>query len=125
MPADEWRRQYRRNCGEAGGGLTAGNYRKMNKEKITWGLIFLFTGVILLLSNIDVIRFHWGTVFRFWPVLLIVLGVNLMVPRHGTGNVISLVTTVLVLLFLVSQGLNPPDITADRERRSNRMNRPE
>lgn len=80
----------------------------MNKEKITWGLIFLFIGVILLLSNIDVIHFHWGTVFRFWPVLLIVVGVNLMVPRHRTGNLISLVTTVLALLFLAWQGLNPP-----------------
>ena len=97
----------------------------MNKEKITWGLIFLFIGVILLLSNIDVIQFRWGTVFRFWPVLLIVVGVNLMVPRHRTGNVISVITTVLVLLFLTWQGLNPSDPAADREVRSNRMNQPE
>ncbi len=80
----------------------------MNKEKITWGLIFLFIGIILLLSNLNIIHFYWSAVFRFWPVLLIVVGVNMMVPRHGTGSIISVITTVLVLLFLTWQGVNPP-----------------
>src|SRR5690606_22194280 len=34
-------------------------------------------------------------------------------------------TTVLVLLFLTWQGLNPPDTTTERESRSSRMNRSE
>ena len=97
----------------------------MNKEKITWGLILLFTGVVLLLSNLRVIDFHWGAVIRLWPVLLIAAGVNLVVPRHRTGNMISVVTTVLALLFLTWQGMSPPGVAAGRVSGSKHVGQPE
>src|SRR5690606_22258710 len=80
----------------------------MNKEKLSWGLILLFVGGILLLNNLDIINFYWRSVFSMWPVILIVIGVNLLVPRKGIGNAVSLVVTIAALAFLAYRGTFPP-----------------
>ena len=80
----------------------------MNKEKLSWGLILLFVGSVLLLDNLNVINFYWRSIFSMWPVILIVIGVNLLVPRRGTGNAVSIVVTVAALAFLAYRGTFPP-----------------
>lgn len=80
----------------------------MNKEKLSWGLILLFVGGILLLNNLDIINFYWRSVFSMWPVILIVVGVNLLVPRRGIGNAVSIVVTIAALAFLAYRGMFPP-----------------
>ncbi len=80
----------------------------MDKEKLSWGLILLFVGGILLLDNLDIIHFYWRSVFSMWPVILIVIGVNLLVPRQGIGNAVSIVVTVAALAFLAYRGTFPP-----------------
>jgi len=80
----------------------------MNKEKLSWGLILLFVGGVLLLDNLDVINFYWRSVFSMWPVMLIVIGVNLLVPKRGVGNAVSIVVTVAALAFLAYRGTFPP-----------------
>lgn len=80
----------------------------MNKEKLSWGLILLFAGVIILLNNLHVINFYWRSVFSLWPVILIIIGVNLLVPRRGTGNAISILVTLTALAFLAYRGTFPP-----------------
>lgn len=80
----------------------------MNKEKFTWGLILLIVGTIILLSNLAIINFYWRSVFNMWPIILIVIGVNLLVPRRGIGNTISIIVTVGALVFLAYWGTMPP-----------------
>jgi len=80
----------------------------MNKEKLSWGLILLFVGGVLLLSNLDVINFYWRSVFSMWPVILIVVGVNLLVPRQGIGSAVSIIVTIAALAFLTYRGMFPP-----------------
>ncbi len=80
----------------------------MNKEKLSWGLILLFVGTVLLLDNLDVIDFYWRSVFSMWPVMLIIVGVNLLVPKRGVGNLISIVVTIAALAFLAYRGTFPP-----------------
>jgi len=80
----------------------------MNKEKLSWGLILLFVGGVLLLDNLDVINFYWRSVFSMWPVILIVIGVNLLVPKRGMGNAISILVTIAALVFLAYRGTFPP-----------------
>lgn len=80
----------------------------MNKEKLSWGLILLFVGGVLLLDNLDIIEFYWRSVFNMWPVILIIIGVNLLVPRRGIGNVISIIVTIAALAFLALRGTFPP-----------------
>jgi len=43
-----------------------------------------------------------------WPIILIVIGVNLLVPRRGIGNVVSIVVTISALAFLAYRGTFPP-----------------
>lgn len=80
----------------------------MNKEKLSWGLILLFVGGVLLLDNLDVIDFYWRSVFSMWPVILIIIGVNLLVPKRGIGNAVSIVVTIAALAFLAFRGTFPP-----------------
>lgn len=80
----------------------------MNKEKFTWGLILLIVGAIILLSNLGYVDFYWRSVFNMWPVILIVVGVNMLLPRRGVGNVISILVTVVALVFLAYWGTMPP-----------------
>lgn len=80
----------------------------MNKEKLCWGLILLFVGGVLLLDNLDIINFYWRSVFAMWPVILIVVGINLLVPKRGVGNSISIVVTLAALAFLAYRGTFPP-----------------
>lgn len=80
----------------------------MNKQKLSWGLILLFVGGVLLLDNLDVIDFYWRSVFSMWPVILIIIGVNLLVPKRGIGNVVSIIVTVAALAFLAFRGTFPP-----------------
>src|SRR5690606_8652883 len=80
----------------------------MNKEKLSWGLILLFIGGVLLLDNLDVINFYWRSVFSMWPVILIVIGINLLVPKRGIGQALSILVTVAALAFLAYRGTFPP-----------------
>ncbi len=81
----------------------------MDKEKMSWGLILLGVGTVILLSNLGYIDFYWRSVINMWPVILIVVGVNLLVPRRGVGNAISILVTLAALAFLLYKGTMPPD----------------
>jgi len=79
----------------------------MNRDKLNWGLVLLFIGVMWLLSNAGVITFYWSSLWRFWPVFLIILGVNLLFPKQGVGQVISVVATIAILAFVGFQATKP------------------
>lgn len=82
----------------------------MNRDRLNWGLVLLFVGIMWLLSNAGVISFYWSSLWRFWPVFLIIIGVNLLLPRHGVGNVISVVATIAALVFIGFQVSKPSRI---------------
>ena len=73
----------------------------MKSDKVVWGLVFVFTGVILLLDNFGVINFSWGSIWRLWPLLLIVWGAELMFSGRSnpSGPWIAGVITFISLSF--------------------------
>ncbi|MGB4774824.1 MAG: DUF5668 domain-containing protein [Daejeonella sp.] len=81
----------------------------MKSEKVIWGLILVFIGVIFLLSNFGIINFYWLSVWRFWPLIFIVIGANMMFSRFNnqTGTILAALVTVLVLVFVGYQGTRP------------------
>ena len=79
----------------------------MDRDKLNWGLVLLFIGFMWLLSNAGIITFYWSSLWRFWPVFLIILGVNLLFPKQGIGNLISVVATVAILAFVGFQATKP------------------
>lgn len=73
----------------------------MKSDKIVWGLVLLFVGVILLLDNFGVIDFYWGSVWRLWPLLLIIWGVQLLFSgkKYASGPWIVAGITLAILIF--------------------------
>lgn len=81
----------------------------MNLGKISLGLIVIFAGTILLLSNLSIISFNWSAVLYFWPALIILAGINILLPKKIEGQVVSIMATVVVLLLFTYQGLVKPN----------------
>lgn len=81
----------------------------MDAKRITTGIIFLFIGVILLLSKMDIIEFNWFEVFRYWPLLIILVGVNILVPKKDIGYIISIGTTCVILAIFTFIGITTPN----------------
>jgi hypothetical protein len=80
----------------------------MNRERFNWGMILLFLGGILLLRNFGYIEFYWKSFFKMWPVLIILFGVNLLLPKKGIGPALSVILTLIALVFLGYQGMKHP-----------------
>lgn len=81
----------------------------MKTEQFTWGLILLSVGTILLFQNMGVIEFDWRAVFRLWPVLIIVAGLHVLLPKHRTGRVISILISAAAIGLLAYVGMTSAD----------------
>jgi len=82
----------------------------MKLNRVMWGVILLFVGLILLLENFNVINFYWRNVWAFWPVFLIISGLNILFNRNKsqTGNLIIIGVLVVMLGFVFYKGQQPP-----------------
>jgi len=82
----------------------------MKLNRVMWGIILLFVGIVLLLENFNVIEFYWRNVWSFWPVFLIISGVNILFNRNKSqiGNSICLGVLVLMLCIVFYKGQQPP-----------------
>jgi hypothetical protein len=112
----------------------------MKLNRVMWGVILLFVGIVLLLDNFNVIEFYWRNVWAFWPVFLIISGVNILFNKNKseTGNIISISVLVLILGFVFYKGQERPankywfgdrlsrdidiDINDDKNRRKEKVN---
>lgn len=83
----------------------------MNARRLTKGLIILYIGIIVLLSNLDIIQFSWWYALSFWPVFLILIGINMLLPSRPEGRILSIMATCLALAFFTYQGLYPKRYT--------------
>jgi hypothetical protein len=82
----------------------------MKLNRVMWGIILLFVGIVLLLENFNVIEFYWRNVWSFWPVFLIISGVNILFNRNKSqiGNYICLGVLVVMLCVVFYKGQQPP-----------------
>src|SRR5690554_1095165 len=81
----------------------------MNVRRVSWGLVVLFVGLILLLSNLGYIQFNWFAVFSLWPVLLILVGLSFLLPEKEESKYVMIFATVGVLVLFAYQGLKSPN----------------
>ncbi len=79
----------------------------MKRDKIIWGLIFVFIGAILLLENFNVIEFQWMAIWKFWPLALILIGANMLLIKSAgrNANIITVILTVGALAFIGWKGV--------------------
>jgi hypothetical protein len=83
----------------------------MKLDRILWGIILLFVGLVLLLENFNVIEFYWRNVWGFWPIFLIIAGINILFNKNKSqaGGLISIGVLVITLGFLFYRGQQPPE----------------
>jgi hypothetical protein len=65
---------------------------------ITWALMLIIAGVLLLLNNTGILPWAiWGVLWRFWPVLFILWGLQLIAGRSLIGKIFMFTVTLLTL----------------------------
>jgi len=64
--------------------------KKYGDRSIFFPLLIIFAGVILLLSNLNLIPGNgWSLISRFWPIIFIFGGIDDLLNRKWTGAVIN------------------------------------
>ncbi len=80
---------------------------RANREWVLGG-IFVVAGVIMLLNNFGITDIGLGYIIsEFWPLVLILWGLQVLIRRKGTGELISglILLTLGVLIIGKKQGL--------------------
>ena len=73
--------------------------RKNRVRSFFWPILLIAAGVLLLLSNLDIIPGRiWSILWRFWPVVLIAAGIDILIGRRSTVG--ALVSSLLILALL-------------------------
>lgn len=82
----------------------------MKLNRVMWGVILLFIGIVILLGNFNVIQFYWRNVWSFWPVFLVISGVNILFNKNKSqiGNMIIIGVLVIMLAVIFYKGQQPP-----------------
>ncbi len=69
---------------------------------MTFPVLLIFAGVMLLLSTMHLVQGNWGRLWMLWPALLILLGLDLLLSRVPAGIKLLVALLVLVLLCATS-----------------------
>ncbi len=73
----------------------------MGRGRLSFGLLVIVVGVLLLMRNSGFVALDIGTIFRtYWPVLLIILGLNAFPDRRSGSWTGGTILVAVGLLFL-------------------------
>lgn len=76
-------------------------------ENTTWGVLFIFAGIILLLNTFGIIPWEiWETLLHFWPVLIIIAGVQMILGGSRIARILSRLITLALIGWVVLIALN-------------------
>lgn len=80
---------------------------------LTWPVILITAGVLILLNNIGVLNVSLWELWRLWPVLLILAGLEILLGRRSfLGSMVATLVTVTVVAGVVILLLATPDLLA-------------
>jgi hypothetical protein len=56
--------------------------KEHSTRDLTWGVVFLCAGVILLMNNLGIVDYDvWRDLWKWWPVILIAVGIRVIFHR--------------------------------------------
>ena len=78
----------------------------MSRSKGNWlvGIFIILIGIILLLNNVGIITVSIGLLATtYWPVVIILVGLNFIINRGSTGEIISGLVFVCIGVLLLGK----------------------
>jgi hypothetical protein len=68
-----------------------------------WPIILISIGILLLLSNLDIVSWStWALVARFWPLILVAIGIDVIFGQRSTLGAILSALLVLAVLAVIA-----------------------
>ncbi len=71
--------------------------KRWRPGSIFWGLLFIFIGTLVLLSNLGVVKVNFNNLWQLWPVFIIGAGVSMLSLRGWIAGVVMFLFTVAML----------------------------
>jgi hypothetical protein len=78
----------------------------MKFKKVIWGILLIFFGTIILLSNMHVLTISWNKALNLWPLLIVLWGVSILPLKDPIKTILALLTLGLGVYLLFQGGLN-------------------
>ncbi len=73
--------------------------------RISFGIIILFAGLILLLEMLHIIEFSWLGIIKYAPLLIVIAGINILMPKTAFGRLGTALLTIAILIVVFISGL--------------------
>lgn len=67
--------------------------------KLLWGTLFISTGLLLLLANLDIITVRLENLWQLWPVLIIIAGLSIMSLSGWLGRIVYVLAAVMIAVL--------------------------
>lgn len=85
----------------------------MNNSKVFWGVLFITSGVLILLSNFAVLpNGFFESFWKFWPLFLVLIGLSIIFNKRGLiGAWIFIMLSIAFLLFAGVYSYYYPKVT--------------
>lgn len=72
---------------------------KRRTRSFFWPIMLISIGVLLLLSNLDIVDWTtWNLLWRFWPLVLVAIGIDVLI---GQRSVVGAVVSGFLILALI------------------------
>ncbi len=72
----------------------------MKTKHVFWGLLFVTIGVLVLLNNLNSLRFEWYDATRYWPLVLVLLGISIMIPNKIIKAFVAGISAILLAVVI-------------------------
>ena len=80
--------------------------RHFHSGNITWGVLILFAGIVLLLNSLNIVPWQfWNYVWMFWPALFVLIGIHVILGNNIVSRFVTLVIAVIIFIFIILYGL--------------------
>lgn len=92
-----------------GGQIDTEKWEYESSQRIVWGSVFIFSGIIFLMNTLDILPWAvWAEIGRFWPLLLILTGLYIVLGVGAGARWIMAVVTLSLLGLLLLSVLDEP-----------------
>lgn len=72
--------------------------RRRSASGVTGAIILIAVGVVVLLSNLNILTVDWLRLLRFWPVILVLVGLDIILGRRSVFGSLAVAVIAAVVI---------------------------